>query len=154
MKYLKLFRESKNTNINELVDFCETYLAYLIDEGFKVRVYIKTDDYCILRITKIKSYADNINKAYDTHSKFSWNSIKDYFIPFFKILDKNYELCLKTHNATRKDDLSKLENNKVIFYRSSGEHIFGNNNNILNDIFSKNFKKSDLDCVEFCVKLK
>lgn len=155
MRYLKLFRESTGmTDVEELIDFCETYLAYLIDEGFKVKVYIKTDNYCVLRIFKIKSYADNVNRAYDTTYKFSWNSVKDYFIPFFKILDKKYELYLQPHNNIRKDDLHKLKDNKVIFYKSNGEKVFGNNNNILNDIFSKNFKKTGLDSIEFCVKLK
>ena len=155
MKYLKLFKESFTGNsVEELKDFCETHLAYLIDDGFKVKVYKNTDNYCVLIIYKIKSYADNINRAYDTTYKFSWNSVKDYFIPFFNQLDKNYEVYLEPYNGIRNVDLPKLKNNKVIFYRSTGERVFGNNNNILNDIFSKNFKKSNLDGIEFCVKLK
>jgi hypothetical protein len=36
MKHLRRFDESLK---DELQDFCDTHLAYLIDEGFKVRIY-------------------------------------------------------------------------------------------------------------------
>jgi len=36
MKHLRGFNESLNKE--ELQDFCETYLAYLLDDGFEVSV--------------------------------------------------------------------------------------------------------------------
>ena len=41
MRYLKSFNEGTSflpEDLNELQYFCETYLAYLIDEGFGIRV--------------------------------------------------------------------------------------------------------------------
>ena len=39
MKHLRRFNESVNKE-EELQDFCETYLAYLLDDGFEVSVVI------------------------------------------------------------------------------------------------------------------
>ena len=39
MKHLKRFNESLNDNeVDELRDFCETSLAYLLDEGYQVDI--------------------------------------------------------------------------------------------------------------------
>ena len=39
MKHLKRFNESlEPVEVDELKDFCETYLAYLLDEGFVVDI--------------------------------------------------------------------------------------------------------------------
>lgn len=153
MKYLKRFNESEDNFLDNLMDFCKDYLSYLIDEGFVIKKYIENDEYIILRIYKIKKYADR-NRSYDTTYNFTWNSVKDSFIPFFKVLDDNYTLQLKPHNGIRSEYLSRLEENKVIFNRVSYTKVFGNTANILGDIFSKSFKKADLDSIEICVLKK
>ena len=149
--YLKRFNES-NIFSEELISFCNNYLASIIDDGFIIKKYSENNDYVILRLIKIKKYADR-NRRYDTTSDFKWNSIKDSFIPFFKVLDDNYRLSLKeyTNYHGPKVDSHWLENNKVIFYKNSGLKVFGNNINIMNDIFSKSFKKSDLVAIDICV---
>ena len=39
MKHLKRFNESLNDNeVDELRDFCETSLAYLLDDGYRIQV--------------------------------------------------------------------------------------------------------------------
>ena len=107
MRYLKLF---ESFNENEIIDFCETYLAYLLDDTtFKVRVldnrYCSQDNinsYSRLS-TSSNSYVLSLYREKDTVRNnaandgpqpmtFYWNDIKDQFIPFLSMLDKNYEI--------------------------------------------------------------
>ena len=46
MKYLRKFFESIDDDFeNQLKDFCETNLAYLLDEGYKLTYKSYIDDY-------------------------------------------------------------------------------------------------------------
>lgn len=91
MRYIKRFNE--NNNEEDLQDFCETHLAYLLDD----------EDFTLL--------VDDINDDDDTghsirlenYKGFKWNDIKDYFIPFLKQLDK-----IRGHQI-------KIDNDKKVF---------------------------------------
>lgn len=86
MKHLKMFKESLNDGErDELKDFCETSLAYLMDEGFEV----SCDDnkYINLYLPGKSPYRYGTAK-----DEFYWNDIKDHFIPFLQLLSKRYEL--------------------------------------------------------------
>lgn len=88
MKYLKRIFESVDKD--DLLEFCESNLIYLIDEGFKIEVYrgraTNDEDYSLcIKITKVD------NTSSDAYL-FSWNDIKDYFITFIQRLINNYEL--------------------------------------------------------------
>jgi len=77
MKYLKPFNESTDDNfVEEVRDFCETNLAYLLDEGGKVEVYTFESD-TLLHI--------NITDS-------TWSNIKDHMIPFLTRLKNNYQI--------------------------------------------------------------
>jgi hypothetical protein len=76
MKYLKPFNESKEIFVEELKDFCETNLAYLLDEGGKVQVYTFENE-TLLHI--------DINNS-------TWSNIKDHMIPFLIRLKNNYHI--------------------------------------------------------------
>ncbi len=92
MRYLEKFilYEQKcdlDYQIEELRDFCETYLAYLLDDGF----YLNFDSE--------DKFSNSINiwlrkRKSGRKYFFSWNEIKNYFIPFLFILSKNYEMDL------------------------------------------------------------
>jgi hypothetical protein len=60
MKYIKLFeafdRWSRDQK-SELQDYCETNLAYLMDEGFKIRI----NKYKLLYMLYKKLQRNNIN---------------------------------------------------------------------------------------------
>ncbi len=87
MKYLKKFNENLSSDFTlDLKEFCESYLAYLLDEGFEVDVqhrYNNTKeykhDYHFITIKKLGKLS-------------KWEEIKDYFIPFISILSKEYKL--------------------------------------------------------------
>ena len=79
MKHLKRFNES-NSYEEELRDFCEGYLAYLLDDGdYEVFTYTYAEHFKILFCEKVRSYIE-------------WDNIKERFIPFLSMLDKNYNI--------------------------------------------------------------
>jgi hypothetical protein len=88
MKYLKIFEEFNQQGYIELLDFCESNLIYLIDEGWRLdinitfkkknSVYIKNEFYRIQLSSPTSGY--------------DWEDIKDVFIPFFNRLESEYEL--------------------------------------------------------------
>lgn len=139
MIHLKNFNEGFGQNLDEqeLREFCEMYLAFLMDEGFEVDISkVREDsitDYWRVKIYKLGKV--DISYSRSEYDKFSWNSVKDQFIPFFKMLNNNY--IIKTNYGYQ-----------VRFQRISGTAIWASDDNILNDDFSKNFKRSPLYYIE------
>jgi hypothetical protein len=90
MKHLKRFNESFEQQMarEELQDFCETHLAYLLDEGYEV--FVKEDLYSLLFSFTIPS--DMSTEEDPDAGEFKWNDIKDHFIPFLIHLNNNYEI--------------------------------------------------------------
>jgi len=87
MRYLKTF-ESVDLE-NDLKDFCETYLAYLLDGDFELSVhfFVKKQGY------SRNCYNINLVKLNDYGATgFTWNEVKDYYIPFIHMLSKEYEI--------------------------------------------------------------
>ena len=92
MRYLKTF-ESVDLE-SDLRDFCETYLAYLLDGDFELSViwnghgYLgrEEDDYNI-NLCKL-----NWDLGWGKATDFTWNDVKDSYIPFLHMLDKQYEI--------------------------------------------------------------
>lgn len=92
MRYLKKFNEVISQD--DLKVFCEQYLAYLLDEGYAL------DFRQFDRISQI----DLVKPKYNTqHGSWSpgfggpvdwmdWDKIKDHFIPFLQMLDKEYDI--------------------------------------------------------------
>ena len=105
MKHLKRFNEGLSSNeFNELKEFSENCFAYLLDEGFELELvdrngresndpsfdedaeYFWVDLYGPV-ITQPDSYG-----AVPVDSSYSWDQIKDYYIPFLKLVQKRYTL--------------------------------------------------------------
>lgn len=96
MKYLKIFEEFNQQEYVELLDFCESNLVYLIDEGWKLdisvsfskknAVYPMQDGFYRIELTPNYSPTNGPRNGYD------WQDIKDVFIPFFNRLEREYEL--------------------------------------------------------------
>jgi hypothetical protein len=89
MKYLKTF-ESIDLE-KDLRDFCETYLAYLLDGDFELSVIWQGRGYMG---PQKDCYNINLCKLnYEEQAiGFNWLEVKDYFIPFIHMLDKQYEI--------------------------------------------------------------
>jgi len=96
MKHLKKFNEARKHKFDyestldkeEVQDFCETYLAYLIDDGYQVSIIENNDwkrTHDSMRI--IFLHDRNINPT-----NIEWDRVKDNFIPFLSMLDRNYTI--------------------------------------------------------------
>lgn len=88
MRYLKTF-ESVDLE-KDLKDFCETYLAYLLDGDFELSVIWqghgnmgRAKDCYNINLVKLNDYGA---------TGFTWNEVKDYYIPFIHMLDKQYKI--------------------------------------------------------------
>jgi hypothetical protein len=111
MKYIKLFEDLFEDNLQ---DFCDTYLAYLKDEGFNI--YINSSGWTDGQgeITILRRNEDGF-----TLDEFSWNEVKDQIIPFLQMLYKEYNY-----------DKSK---DNILFFTSNSKHIIKSFDDIAND---------------------
>ena len=88
MKHLKRFNESQEEltlQREELRDFCETYLAYLLDEGFELKIYGGAE--LSAGVTPFQ-----VSLVKQDKSIFVWQDIINHFLPFLKFLKDNYNL--------------------------------------------------------------
>ena len=95
MKHIKPFNESLlSDEVDELKDFCETSLAYLLDDGYNVDVSIRNavkypgKNHVIVSLG-LPTYSESGLLDY---KRFHWNDVKDYYIPFLQMLVRRYEL--------------------------------------------------------------
>ena len=98
MKHLKKFSaihsllEQSNEGLNkeELQDFCDTYLAYLLDEGYSIEASeIGFGEYLLV----LRNENRPTNVPIDSPELlFTWEEVKDQFIPFLHMLSKQYTI--------------------------------------------------------------
>jgi len=111
MKYLKLFNENVENFKEELQEFCEMNLAYILDDGGEIEVVDphNTPGMDVARETYlIKIKADSsFNSEYipdpdvrENFGRWNWDEIKDHIIPFLTRLNNTYELSNFT-NCTK-----------------------------------------------------
>ena len=97
MKHLRKFNEGLSfSEFNELKEFSENCLAYLLDEGFELELVDRNG-----RESNDPSFDEDAEYFWvdlygptengDTIS-YSWDQIKDYYIPFLKLVQKRYTL--------------------------------------------------------------
>ena len=99
MMYIKLF-ESFEKN---LLEFTENHLAYLMDDGFSIRIF---DSYLCPQSSCKKISIGRLNG-------FTWEQIVDRFSPFIYMLNKEYRIL------------------EVVFYQSGGtQYQYDNNSDI------------------------
>lgn len=82
--YLNLHRPNLlRIKIDELKDFCETYLAYLMDDAIKE---LKVGKPQLLQTDKYVCY--NVEIYFNKSQQ--WDKIKDHFLPFLQMIQKEY----------------------------------------------------------------
>jgi len=100
MKHLRRFNEKLSDDfISELKEFCETHLAYLLDEDFSIRYRILNNSgrndihipsiEIVIRSTKDKGPIRNL-------MPFSWEEVSNHIIPFIHFLNMKYCITQKT----------------------------------------------------------
>lgn len=81
MKHLKRFNEATDNFKEELQEFCELNLAYLLDEGTEIQIVEQPGGHEGLHLIRI---------LLDRPKK--WDHIKDHMIPFLTRLQNKYEI--------------------------------------------------------------
>ena len=104
MKYLKKIFEAEYSNKivvdrEELKEFCEMNLAYLLDDGdFRIDIEYFDDmlgqDIIVIKLVKMieLSHGERMRTDYE------WGEVKDYVIPFIVRLNKNYTFNTKWYD--------------------------------------------------------
>lgn len=95
MKHLKPFNENKENLQQELKDFCNNSLAYLLDDGYDIQVSLRDkvkypEKQHILVTLGLR--AEEATTWSNPWEKYYWNDVKDYYIPFLQMLVRRYEL--------------------------------------------------------------
>ena len=106
MKHLKRFNESVDVvalnTILEIQDFCQNCFAYLIDDNFEFSVNRSRHVYQDLsedNVYEISLFRD---------ISFKWYNIKDYYIPFIKLLSSRYNLSNFSSSFDHTEDHSHI----------------------------------------------
>jgi hypothetical protein len=92
MRYLKRFNEAIEPD--EIKDFCEQYLAYLLDDGYALAF---RESGRITQVDFVKPKESPLHGRWSpgfggTVDWMDWDHIKDRFIPFLQMLDKEYDV--------------------------------------------------------------
>jgi hypothetical protein len=92
MRYLRSYNESNSEVLDEqeIKDFCEMNLAYLMDDGLKVLV---SPDYFDLKVIDYK-----VTLSFRLLANKRWGQIKDQVIPFLTHLRNEYDLVADLGN--------------------------------------------------------
>jgi hypothetical protein len=140
MKYIKLFEEKSISRTEELKQFCNDNLAYLMDNNFNFSVKISREaqlhsDSCFRRTIKYpsnKSYdiivVEKFRKNNDWKMAFDFDEFSDDLIPFILFLNEKYGIksifylepfnnsIIRWNSIEKEDfnnDLSSLNNKKI-----------------------------------------
>lgn len=94
MKHIKRFNEINEAHdefTNEIRKLCNEYLAYLMDDKYKISVAHKTNKENIVNILISKSSLSDDEEEYN-RIFFEWEDVKYEIIPFYETLIKNYDV--------------------------------------------------------------
>ena len=103
MKHLRKFNEGlSSSEFSELKEFSENCLAYLLDEDFEVELVDRNgresndpsfnEDTEYFWVDLYGPWGDPDRYGGQTRAGFSWDQIKDYYIPFLKLISARYVL--------------------------------------------------------------
>jgi hypothetical protein len=102
MRYLRSYNESNSEVLDEqeIKDFCEINLAYLLDDGLRVLV---SPDYFDLKVIDYK-----VTLSFRLFANKRWGQIKDQVIPFLTHLRNEYDLVADLGNMGVSDYSQKV----------------------------------------------
>ena len=156
MKYIKRFNEAVTEDfLLDLREFCESHLAYLLDEGFIVKID-EPDEYnesISIFLEKKGSKEVVLGSGVLVSIPFNWDEVKDIFIPFIITLSKKYRMCLDHEELeegkcivvnTINSDNFELDIEELI---NSDEEIMGWRSTISDDL-----NESSINSIAFVIK--
>ena len=94
MRFLRKFNESLEGQ-EELQEYCEMNLAYLIDDGFFMDISLHGGTYIIILRKQSITNRHGVTTPY-----FRWDDIKDHYIPFIERIRSKYKLASSYINFT------------------------------------------------------
>ena len=156
MKHLKRFNEGVTQE--DLQDFCESSLAYLMDEGFTIKIYGPDvpGRHLPKRQFNIWLHKDNAKEF------FKWDDVKDYYIPFLQLLSNRYEIYHFDSNQPeirfryrQKNDYTFVNVNKDFSYgRVINDDVFDSEGCWKDSIFYKWTPDPDIAGIGVIIKEK
>lgn len=117
MIYLKKFNENNNLSIQE---YCENYLAYLIDEGLVIHINSEKSVGFVNIVLRLNSY---------------WDNCKNTIIPFIEIINNDYGIVgsiFITFGGIYQFDfsLNDIVNDKVIDTENTYQNLKRSHNKV------------------------
>jgi hypothetical protein len=123
MRYIKPFNEAVgDTFAQDLKDFCEMNLAYLMDEEL---------DISIMLVRGGLGLSFKLTLVLDDNPRL-WNDIKDHMIPFLTRLSNQYELKVRNHGDVKIEVTRDLEAARNRFPHRKTE-LYYQVNKLIND---------------------
>ena len=130
MRYLKKFENKlceKVVDEDELKSSTESYLAYLMDEGFQVGINLESSSWPLFSNLHLFKEDNSFNEVDpygddDVYDLFYWEDVKEHFIPFMTMFMREYTFSVL----------------KLYAYHGSNVRTFrlgGSLENLLNDNF-------------------
>ena len=131
MKHLKRYNEGlTDDEVEELKDFCESSLAYLLDDGYDV--YIQ-------REWNVGFHVVFGLPGTEDSEYFYWNDIKDHYIPFLQLLSRRYKLG--TYSVNDKSGNVFFNSDNSEYY--TVDQVINDENDIIENIWGINVKVVD-----------
>lgn len=127
MKHLRRYNEGlTDDEVEELKDFCESSLAYLLDDGYDV--YIREWNVGFHVVFGLPGTEDS--------EYFYWNDVKDYYIPFLKLLSRRYKLG--TYSVNGKSGNVFFNSDNSAYYTI--DQVINDENDTIENIWGINVK--------------
>lgn len=97
MKYLKRFSLLESVSIDEIKDLVDSTFANLYDNGFEVKCEPSNfasnrnseKEFIVIKLRKVPKSGV---RSYLIDGDFTWNEVKDYYIPFLQLVKRRYDL--------------------------------------------------------------
>lgn len=80
MKHIKVFENFTSIGTKKLREFTEGYLVYLLDEDIKIQIELGSEP------DTYELYIQRFGNG------FKWDDVKEHFIPFLKMLIREYDV--------------------------------------------------------------
>lgn len=148
VKNLKMFNESLNEE--EVKDFCETHLAYLMDDG--LRVLVQKTHFGFGHATGGTTYY-KVTLSFRSVTNKKWIDIKDQVIPFLTHLGNGYDLISIASDRPTRFGSYNLEFNIVPEGYGSYPEFF-NIDGVISDKFDSHRFNDDYKVLSIQFKIK
>jgi len=160
MRYLKRYNESVSEE--DLRDFCESSMAYLMDEGFTIKIHgQRTTPFSSLPKGHFNIWLHKNNAT----EFFKWDEVKDYYIPFLQLLSNRYDIRnfegkedttpTIRFRYRQKKDYSFVNVNKDFSYgRTINDNVFDSEGYWKDHIYYKWIPDPDMIGIGVAIKVK